>query len=374
MALVSVVGPLWGHMTDPCVALKIERLLGSLPLSMVALDMRGHVLAWNRRAETMYGWLAEEVLGKSVEDLGIAVDASVDAAKVMAQLRGGQPWEGEYRMRHRDGREFTVHVVDSPLFNAAGAVTGFIGIAIDASAQRQAPIAVLNAVIGNSPTSVTVVGADNRIVLTLGDERTSYEAKSSYVGKALADLLPASAVPDVMSDVRNGAGPVRYEVQYGDRTYDTTAVALPDSVAGIGGVACVAIDVTERVAEARRFRALVENLQEVTSIVNADGSLRYISPTVEQLSGYTSQEVMGACGWDFVHPDDLAATQATLQAVLEQPNVLITQTFRRRHRDGQWLDVEQSMINRLDDPSVQGLVAVARDVTDRDRGSDNYSR
>ncbi len=75
----------------------------------------------------------------------------------------------------------------------------------------------------------------------------------------------------------------RQTVTFGARTYDTTGVPLPDSVAGPGSAAFIATDVTDHVAKSRRFQALVENLEEVTAVLDADGTVRYVSPAVERL-------------------------------------------------------------------------------------------
>ena len=120
---------------------------------------------------------------------------------------------------------------------------------------RLASSAVLDAVIRNSPTSVTVVGADDRIVLILGGAGIDTDTRTSYVGRKLSELVPDPAYLAMAGEVRAG-GTGRRLVVFGARTYDTTAALLPDAVAGTGCVAFIATDVTDRLADSRRFQAL----------------------------------------------------------------------------------------------------------------------
>ena len=55
------------------------------------------------------------------------------------------------------------------------------------------------------------------------------------------------------------------------------------------------------------FRALIENISDVVSILDRDGIVRYESPAVEPVLGYKPEELIGSNGFDLIHPDDLAA-------------------------------------------------------------------
>lgn len=333
-------------------------------VSMIAVDLRGTVISWNAAAESLFGITAADAVGQRARDLVTPADSTMTPATVMAEVRAGNTWEGEHRVRRRDGRELTLHVVNSPLYDDRGSLTGVLGVAVDVTAERLASLAVLDAVIVNSSTSVTVVGTDDRILLTMGDVRTDSDTKSSYVGRDIGDLIPDPAFRILVAQVRAGES-ARHVLEFGGRSYDSSIVQLPETLAGAGAVAFVATDITERVAEARRFQALIEKSEEVTSILAPDASVRYISPAIEALSGYTAVEFMGRPGWDLVHPDDLSATAEAFHAVTQAAGAVVTQVFRARHRDGTWRDVEQTMVNHCDDRAVDGIVSVARDVTVR---------
>ena len=72
--------------------------------AILVRDMEDRLLFWNVRAERIYGWKSEEVLGKNICDLFYRKNrAPYDAAKKELLATGG--WEGELRHLTRDGKE-----------------------------------------------------------------------------------------------------------------------------------------------------------------------------------------------------------------------------------------------------------------------------
>jgi two-component system cell cycle sensor histidine kinase/response regulator CckA len=114
-----------------------------------------------------------------------------------------------------------------------------------------------------------------------------------------------------------------------------------------------------------RFRALIENSHDITAILDADGVMRYISPSVERFFGYASHEMVGATSLDFVHPDDQQVLADVFARAGAEPGVPHTCEYRARHKDGGWRTVEAFALNLLDDPAVEGIVITGSDITHR---------
>ena len=55
----------------------------------------------------------------------------------------------------------------------------------------------------------------------------------------------------------------------------------------------------------RWFRSLVQNFSDVVMILEADGTVRFVSPAVERVLGYRPEEMVGTRALDYVHPEDL---------------------------------------------------------------------
>jgi PAS domain S-box-containing protein len=125
----------------------------------------------------------------------------------------------------------------------------------------------------------------------------------------------------------------------------------------------------------RRFHALTENALDIVMVTGPDGTIRYLSPSVERVLGYTPEEVLGTNTAEYVHPDDLERAFGELEALLSKPGVHPEAVETRvRHKDGSWRHLEGMATNLLDDPAVEGLVFNQRDVTDRVRAEEEVRR
>ncbi len=118
------------------------------------------------------------------------------------------------------------------------------------------------------------------------------------------------------------------------------------------------------------FGLIVENTSDIVSIYDFPGArLRYISPSVQRVLGYTPEEAMSRGGVggtpEAVHPDDVPKMTAGFAEVLTKPRVGPPVEFRVRHKDGSWRHIEGFCNNLLHEPEVGGVVAVWRDVTGR---------
>jgi diguanylate cyclase (GGDEF)-like protein/PAS domain S-box-containing protein len=115
----------------------------------------------------------------------------------------------------------------------------------------------------------------------------------------------------------------------------------------------------------KRFRSLVQNGYDVVTVADASGAITYDSPAIERVLGYTPAERLGHNGIEYVHPDDQAQARDVVVRAIETPRVLFTTEFRASHRNGGWRWFEVGVTNLLDDPSVGGIVANQRDITER---------
>ena len=110
-------------------AIKSHALLFDTPTqAVIATTATGLIAYWNDTARELYGWPAEEVLGKNVVEVTPAVPARDDAVAIMERLRAGLSWSGEFQVVHRDGSELKMFVQDFPVRNAQGELIGIIGV------------------------------------------------------------------------------------------------------------------------------------------------------------------------------------------------------------------------------------------------------
>jgi diguanylate cyclase (GGDEF)-like protein/PAS domain S-box-containing protein len=119
----------------------------------------------------------------------------------------------------------------------------------------------------------------------------------------------------------------------------------------------------------RHLRALVQNLSDVILVVDTGGIIRYVSPSVERVLGYTTGEILETNFTGFasklMESDDASGLSAVIAESLLSPQAEHSLEFRLRHKDGSWRDIATIVTNLTDEPSVAGFVLTLRDVTER---------
>jgi PAS domain S-box-containing protein len=114
-----------------------------------------------------------------------------------------------------------------------------------------------------------------------------------------------------------------------------------------------------------RFRALIEKASDAITIVDADGTMRYVSPSNEHVMGRSPEDTAGRNMIELVHPDDLERLMETFPTLLGEPGGTTSDTYRSLHGDGSWRWIEATATNLINDPKVGGIVVNYRDITER---------
>jgi len=150
----------------------------------------------------------------------------------------------------------------------------------------------------------------------------------------------------------------------------TSASLLRNDAGDPAAVLTFAIDVTAQ-AEAtqaveqaeHRWRALIENISDTVTIVDADGRILETSAQFTDVLGYDRDQWIGAVGFDVFHPDDREQAAAGFARVLAEPGAEESQVVRTIHVDGHYELIEMTARNLLHDPAVGGVVITSRNVT-----------
>jgi PAS domain S-box-containing protein len=70
-----------------------------------------------------------------------------------------------------------------------------------------------------------------------------------------------------------------------------------------------------------RIRSLLQNTSDIITLLEADGTVRYISPAVERVTGYRPEEQVGTNAFGSIHPDDREQALNTFAEVLKRPGL-----------------------------------------------------
>jgi PAS domain S-box-containing protein len=101
-------------------------------------DLDGNVTSWNRGAERIFGYRADEIIGKSIVTI-IPEDLHGEEPEILQRIRNGERIEHYETVRQRkDGTLVQISLTVSPVRNGAGRIVGVSKIARDISARREA--------------------------------------------------------------------------------------------------------------------------------------------------------------------------------------------------------------------------------------------
>jgi len=169
--------------------------------------------------------------------------------------------------------------------------------------------------------------------------------------------------------------------------HGTLAGTSPHMTAGLGVAFLVSVYIAHQLARYRRerdaaeaavrrneerFRSLIERGSDVITILDAEGVIRYESPSIERRLGHRAEDRLGERASRYVHPEDLRAVTAAFGRALDGQAVSVE--CRAARRDGSWRDVEAVFTNLLDHPAVGGIVVNWRDIGERKRAEEERAR
>ena len=242
--------------------------------------------------------------------------------------------------------------------------------------------AVSKAVLVSAPAGILVFDPAGRIVLVNAqtEELFAY-GLDELLSQSVEVLLPELFREDrLQQTAATGSsewqrGPISFELRGlrkdgKELPLEITLVPLdtPDGPL----VCCMIRKITsrQRAKEAlreteERFRLMVENSHDIMTVRDADGKVRYTSPSINRIMGYTQEQMVGSTGFELIHPEERSTVENALREFWKNPGARGALQFRARHATGSWVSLEVVAYNLLDHPAVRGVVINGRDISQR---------
>ena len=139
----------------------------------------------------------------------------------------------------------------------------------------------------------------------------------------------------------------------------------------IKGIVINSRDITERkkfekalVESEERFRKLVQYSTDITTVIKADGTIIYESPSFFRLFGY-SESLIGKNVFNFLHAEDIQKAMTELGRAIQMGGVSDPIEFRFKTASGDYKYIETIGNNLLTEPSIEGIVLNSREITER---------
>jgi PAS domain S-box-containing protein len=113
-------------------------LLENTEDAVVAMDERYFLTAWNKGAETLYGWRAEEVVGRHAGDVARTNLSEEERAELRRELAANGRWRGELTVARKDGTTVEAELISVALWGEHRDTTGYLTIHRDISERKRA--------------------------------------------------------------------------------------------------------------------------------------------------------------------------------------------------------------------------------------------
>jgi PAS domain S-box-containing protein len=337
---------------------------------IIGIDADGDVRFFSPSAERIYGYRADELIGRPATVLA-PHDRQAQAWTLREELRAGGTVHRDTVARRKDGTHIDVHLIASPIAADDGSLSGAAVTVLDVSERRRAQH-LLQRLIDHAPSVIAFKDIDGRYRVinrhaarmlhrcepeaVVG--RTDHELFSPDVADRFRDqdrrVIAAAAPMTFVDDLARPDGPML--------SYLTTKFPILGPDGAPDGVGLIAADVTEiRRAQADRTQlaALVQAAPDAIITQDRDGLIATWNPSAQRMFGLTAEEAIGRPYVETIIPPAERASYGRLRDEIRAGRT-VTLRMPRLRADGSVFPAQVSTAPLGDD----GTLAIVRDISD----------
>jgi PAS domain S-box-containing protein len=370
--------------------LRLAAIVESSDDAIVSKDLNGIINSWNKGAERILGFTAEEIIGKPVTTL-IPADRQLEEVEILDRIRNGKRIEHFETIRQRkDGTLINVSLTVSPIKNERGEIIGASKIARDITRSKEAQEQLRRA-----------LEFDQTVMLSMGEGLYTVDShgRATFMNPAAERMLGwtndeilGRRIHDVIHHTRPDGTPfpadecaglrvlsegtmiseyqdsfIRKDGTFFDVVYSSSALRADDQ---INGLVVVFRDITERkrAEEEIRFQAhLLNAVDQAVIATDLDGTVIFWNSFAGQLYGWSPAEALGANVLELT-PSPALKEQATEILARLQVGHSWAGEFEMQRRDGTFFPAQVNDSPILNDKGeLIGIVGVSVDNTERHR-------
>jgi PAS domain S-box-containing protein len=361
--------------------------------AIVSESLEGTITTWNRGAELMFGYTAEEAIGQPITVLAWPGYEN-DMQELLRRVRDEEMVEHQETLRrHKSGRRLVVSLTLSPVRDTMGKVIGISKIARDITEQREREELARRQtqLLDQAYEPMIVREARDRIVAwNKGAERlygwTAAEARGRVTHELLQTVFPQpqEEIAKQLEAEGHWEGELVHQTRAGRRV-----TVLSRWTRELGVAEPHVLETNEDLSERqqrlvleeqarleRRFRQLLEAAPDAIVEVSAEGQIVLVNRIAEQMFGYRRDELLGQ-SVDLLVPDAVRPQHDRhRESYLEHPRTRPMGSgldLHARRRDGSLFPVEISL-SPIQTEGGMHVTAVIRDVTERKRSEQQVRR
>src|SRR6202522_661983 len=372
---------------------KYRGLLEAAPDAMVVVNQAGEIVLLNVRAEKQFGYSRDELIGQQVKNIipeGFAERLIADGTRSAAEALAQQIGTGiELIARRKDGSEFPIEIMLSPLGNAEGilvtAAIRDISMRKDAETHLAQMEGRYRGLLEAAPDAMVVVNPAGEIVLlnVQAEKQFGYN-RDELVGQQVKNIIPEGFAERLIADgTRSAAEALAQQIGTGielnGRRRDGSEFPIEimlsplENAEGVLVTAAIRNITTRRDAETHlsqmesRYRGLLEAAPDAMVVVNPAGEIVLLNVQAEKQFGYHRDELLGKKVKNIL-PEGFRerliadGTRSAAEALAQQIGTGIE--LNRRRKDGTVFPIE-IMLSPLE--SAEGILVTAaiRDISVR---------
>ena len=284
----------------PSVNSHLAAIVESSADAIASKDLNGIITSWNKSAEHLFGYTAEEIIGQSVT-LIIPPELHDDEPRILSKIRAGKRIEHFETVRvHKNGRRLIVSLTISPIKDEKGRIVGAAKIVRDITEKKKLEEDALRlaAIVESSDDAIASKDL-NGIVTTWNhsaEKLFGYKAEE-IIGKSITLIIPPELQKDedaILDKIRRGEKIEHFETtrvrKSGERIEVSLTISpMKDDHGKVIGAAKIvrditektkidrALRVTEKLAAAGRLAATVAH--EINNPLEAITNLVYLAKT-----------------------------------------------------------------------------------------------
>ena len=288
-----------------------------------------------------------------------------------------------YRLKYRTGEYRWVLDKSIPRFLDDGTFLGYIGSLVDIHDYKMAEekISFQAGLIENA--SDVIISTDVNFNVVTWNKRAEEIygiAVKDAVTRNILDLLPHDFLNTASADAArqlkekgHWEGEVLHKKATGELIYLLCIVsALKDPNNNITGYISVNRDITEKIKAEEtirrnelKFKSILQNLMDVVFVLDSGGLIKYVTPSVTAVLGYSEEDLASRNAFDFIHPEDIQRSRKLFEELLQNPDSSIVTDIRLKNRQETWTWVEAKGINKFTDSVIDGVIISLHDISER---------